>query len=163
MKSARAVTLPKAALMRSGETSGNGYIIAITLAAMCISVVSMYSVIIVMFGMLPGLIAMIVDQEPRRYISRIVLTFNATGVAPYIAKVLSGKGASNMAIEIIIDPRTWLMIYTSATIGWLVYWGFPQAAIMFNNIKTQIRLQKLNYDLDKLVEEWGDDIKSKKN
>ncbi len=162
MKSARVATLPKVA-MKSSESSGNGYIIAITLAAAAISLVSVYSVIIVLFGMLPGLIAMIIDQEPRRYISRIVLTFNATGIMPYVAKILSSKGSSNMAIEIIVEPKTWLMIYTAASVGWVIYWAFPQIAIMLNNLKTQIRLQKLNYDLEKLVVEWGDEIKFKKN
>ncbi len=161
MKSARVATLPKSAMGRPVESSGNGYIIVLTLVAAAMSMYSMYSVVIVMFGMLPGLIAMIVDQDPRRYISKIVLTFNATGVVPYVVKILSGSGSGSVAIEIIIEPKTWLTIYISASIGWLVYWIFPQIALFLNNVKTQIRLQKLNYDLDKLVEEWGDEIKTK--
>ncbi len=66
MKSARVAVLPKSALMKPRESSGNGYIIALTLAAMSMSYFSMYSAVVVMFGMLPGLIAMILDQEPRR-------------------------------------------------------------------------------------------------
>ncbi len=161
MKSARVAVLPKSALMKPRESSGNGYIIALTLAAMSMSYFSMYSVVVVMFGMLPGLIAMIVDQEPRRYISKIVLTFNATGVVPFVAKILAGDGSSSIAIEIIIDPKTWLIIYISASFGWLVYWVFPQMAIFLHSIKAQVRLQKLNYDLEKLTHEWGDEIKTK--
>lgn len=163
MRTQRAGRTPNSAPMKSRKTesSSNMYIIAITLSAMGVSLVSLYSVILVMFGMLPGLIAMIIDQETKRYISKIVLTFNAAGLAPFIAKVLSSKGSSSIAIDMIIDPRTWLMIYLAASIGWIVYWAFPQIGIALNNMKTQIIIQKLNFEMDRLVEEWGDDIKSK--
>ena len=62
---------------RTSENNSNWYIGLMTLVAMGMSLVSIYSIIIVLFGMLPGLIAMIVDQEPKRYISKIVLSFNA--------------------------------------------------------------------------------------
>ena len=163
MRAANARKLRQASTMskKRVESSSNSYIIAITLTAMCASLISIYSVILVMFGMLPGLIAMIIDQEAKRYISKIVLTFNATGVAPFMAKVLSSKGDGNVAIDLIIDPRTWLMIYLAASVGWIVYWVFPQVGTVFYNMKAQITIQKLNFELDRLVEEWGEEIRSK--
>jgi uncharacterized membrane protein len=163
MRSAKAGKLTNSVLMKNRrvENSSNGYIIAITLSAMVVSLVSLYSVILVMFGMLPGLIAMIIDQESKRYISKIVLTFNAAGVAPFIAKVLSSNGANSVAVDMIIDPKTWLVIYIAASVGWIVYWLFPQVGIAMNSIKTQITVQRLNFEMEKLVQEWGDDIKSK--
>lgn len=141
-------------------SSGTGYIVAISLMAMLISAYSMYSVIIVLFGLLPGLVAMIVDQEPKRYISKIVLTFNALGIAPFIIKILRSASGNGAAIEIIIDPRTWMMIFSGAAVGWVLYWVFPQIAIFLHNMKVNIRIKQLEIELAKLSNEWGDDIKT---
>lgn len=156
---ARTMQMPKPAQVSTGQ----GYIISLTLAAMAMSLISAYSVIIVLFGMLPGLIAMIVDQDARRYISKIVLSFNCTGCLPYILKVLKSASSNSVAIEIIVDPRTWLTIYTSASIGWFIYWALPHFFTAINNIKVQFRIQQLNFELDRLVAEWGDEIKSTAN
>jgi hypothetical protein len=147
-------------IVKTESSSGNGYIIILTLVAMIVSLISIYSVVIVLFGMLPGLIAMIIDPEPKRYISKIVLTFNFTGIFPFIAKIISATPSNTAAIEVIIEPKTWLIIYSSAAIGWIIYWSFPQLAIMYNNLKIQIRIRKLDHELNRLVEEWGDEIKS---
>lgn len=140
-------------------SSGQGYILTLTIAAMAMSLISAYSVIIVLFGMLPGLIAMIIDQEARRYISKIVLSFNATGCLPFLLKVLKSSSSNAVAIEIIVDPRTWLTIYISASIGWFLYWILPYFFTSINNLKIQFRIQQLNFELERLVSEWGEEIK----
>lgn len=145
-------------------TSSNWYIGLMTMLAMAMSVISIYSIIIVLFGMLPGLIAMIIDQESKRFISKIVLSFNFTGLTLYLSKIISAhENANTIAVEFIINPKTWLTIYSSAAIGWLIYWAFPYFAITLNNLKIQFKIQQLNLELEKLVQEWGDDIRLKGN
>ena len=149
---------------RTSENNSNWYIGLMTLVAMGMSLVSIYSIIIVLFGMLPGLIAMIVDQEPKRYISKIVLSFNATGLSIYLSRILAAKESANaVAVEYIIEPQTWLTIYSSAAVGWIIYWAIPHFAITLSNIKIQFRIQQLNLELEKLVQEWGDEIRFKNN
>lgn len=149
---------------KAPESNSNWYIGLMTLIAMGMSLVSIYSIIIVLFGMLPGLIAMIVDQEPKRYISKIVLSFNATGLSIYLSRILFAKESANsLAVEYIIEPQTWLTIYSSAAVGWLIYWAIPHFAITLNNLKIQFRVQQLNLELEKLVQEWGDEIRFKNN
>jgi len=104
------------------EGSSNWYIGLMTVIATGMSLISIYSIIIVLFGMLPGLIAMIVDQEPKRYVSKIVLSFNATGLSVYISKIIAAHESANaLAIEFIMQQHTWLTIYSYAAIGYLVY------------------------------------------
>lgn len=143
---------------------GNVYIIIICLAMLGISSISIYAVIILLFGLLPGLIAVIIDQEPNRFISKIVLSFNFSGIAPYIIRIIAeGSDSGNkLAVNLIIDPRTWMGIYGAAAFGWLVYYIFPQIAIMYNNITTQVRVKQLDKELSALTEEWGEEIKSGK-
>lgn len=142
------------------SSSGTGYVIAIVAMAMLVSAYSMYSVIIVLFGLLPGMVAMIIDQDPRRFISKIVLTFNGLGLAPFLIKIIRSKSGNSVAIEIIIDPRTWMMIFAAAAVGWVLYWVFPQVALMLHNMKINLRIKHLEMEMSKLCGEWGDDIKT---
>jgi hypothetical protein len=154
----------KRKVKKTSTASSNWYIGLMTMVAMGMSIISIYSIIIVLFGMLPGLIAMIIDQEPKKYVSKIVLSFNFTGLCLYLSKIIAAhESANSMAIEFIISPQTWLTIYSAAAVGWMVYWAFPYFAISLNNLKIQFRVQQLNLELEKLVQEWGDEIRFKNN
>lgn len=149
---------------QSGYSIGNFYIVILCLIGLGISAISMYAVIILLFGLLPGLIAVIIDQEPNKFISKIVLSFNFSGIVPYLIRIIaegSDKG-NKLAINLIIDPRTWMAIYGAAAFGWFVYWIFPQIAIMYSNITTQLKVKQLEKELSVLAEEWGEEIKSVK-
>jgi len=125
----------------SDNKISNTYILVISLIAMGCSAISIYSVIIVLFGLLPGMVAIIVDQDRNHYISKIVLNYNAIGIVPFVFKILQSSNQNNMAISLIIDPRTWMLIFSSAALGWFVYW-------------------QLESELDKLAAEWGQEIRS---
>lgn len=149
---------------KPAESSGmsNLYLILICFVGLGISAISMYAVIILLFGLLPGLIAVIIDQEHNKFISKIVLSFNFSGIVPYLIRIIaegSDKG-NKLAINLIIDPRTWMAIYGAAAFGWFVYWIFPQIATLYNNILTQIKIKQLDRELNLLAEEWGEEIKS---
>lgn len=144
----------------SDSKISNTYILIILLIAMGCSAISVYSVIIVLFGLLPGMVAIIVDQDRNHFISKIVLNYNAIGIVPYIFKIFQSANPNNMAISLIIDPRTWMLIFSSAALGWLIYWAFPQAASAVQNVKSSIKVRQLEIELEKLSTEWGEEIRS---
>lgn len=145
---------------KQSDTGVNTYLIGISVAAVAMSLVSMYAVVVVLFGLLPGLIAMIIDQDPKRFISKIVLSFNAVGIIQPIVTMMKAGGSKSIGLEILIEPQTWLMIYSAASIGWAVYWIVPQLVVQAHNIKAQLRIQQLTFEMDRLTVEWGDEIKS---
>lgn len=150
----------KPQVQSSGMKISNTYVVVISLLAMAVSLISIYSVIIVLFGLLPGMIAMIVDQDPKHYISKIVLNYNGLGILPYLFKIFQSHNPNKEAIDMIIDPRTWMLIFAASGLGWLVYWIFPQAAIALQNLKLNLRTRQLEMELNRLYAEWGDEIKS---
>ena len=149
----------KAAPQKKAKGIGRTTIILMVLTSMAIAIISVYSVVVLVFGLLPGLIAMVVDYDPRQYLSRIVISFNAVGVAPYILQILNSSVADMTAYQLIISPKTWLVIYASAGVGWVIYWMFPQIAMMLMPMQNKNRIESLNKELDELAEEWGEDVR----
>ena len=47
---------------------------------------------------------------------------------------------------------------SSAAIGLIIYSELPNLFLFFSRISTQKRLENINKKLEKLTEEWGDEI-----
>lgn len=139
----------------TGSTTRN--IITVTITALALSAFSMYAVVIIAFGILPGLIASVIDRDRERYLARIVLTYNCLGIAPFVVSILKNSSKS-AAIDIVVDPSTWLIIFGSAGLGWVVYWLFPQIGIIISDITANVKVKQLENEIEQLVKEWGSDI-----
>ncbi len=131
---------------------------AIGIVALLFSLISPYSVILVLFGLLPSLIAMIIDPEKDGCIWKMVTLFNSIGILPYLIKISKSSGSA-FVLEIIINPQTWMVIFTAASIGWILYWIFPQIAVLIKDLKINAKIAKLEKELDDLAKEWGEEIK----
>jgi hypothetical protein len=128
---------------------------------------SMFSVqllFIILFGILPGFIASIVDHNYNRYLSKVVLAFNIAGLAPFLTKIIAEilsdhRQANQIAIDIILEPKTWLYIYSFCAIGWVVCWCFPNTSVLIRSITVRLNIYELNEELNRLTKEWGESIK----
>ncbi|MDF3047751.1 MAG: hypothetical protein K0R73_869 [Candidatus Midichloriaceae bacterium] len=135
--------------------NGTVYVIAVSIFAIGLSVVSVYCVLLIIFGLLPSLVAIVIDQGKERYISKIVGLYNTVGVATYLVKILQSSMPDMIAINIIIDPHSWLIIFSSAALGWLVYWLFPIVASYLYNLKINSRISELELELQEISTEWS--------
>ncbi len=151
----------KGATALKAKSGASVYVISIIFAALLLSIHSIYLVLIILFGILPAMVAILIDQEERKYISKIVLAFNLMGLIPYVIRILRGKGLSDsVAIDIMVEPVTWMIIYGYAAIGWLVYWLIPELGQIVNDWIINSKIHKLNDKIDVLSSEWGDEIKN---
>jgi len=110
-------------------------------------------------GLLPGIVANISDGRPGRYASKTVMAFNISGISPHLAAIISSGSPNNTAISILSDPKSWLLIYGFAAFGWGVVYIIPQITHMYLEIKASYKSKKMHQFQEKLVEEWGEEIK----
>jgi hypothetical protein len=143
----------------NSKSSAAIYVIGIAFSALLLSIHSVYLVLVIIFGILPGMVAVLIDQEKQRYISKIVLAFNLIGLIPYVAKIIRSSMSDVVAIDMMIEPMTWMVIYGAAAIGWMVYWFFPEAGQLINTIMINSKVNKLEDELEALCQEWGEEIK----
>lgn len=131
----------------------------VTILAITLAFFSAYSLFLLTFGLLPAMVAIFVDTDPSKYLTRIITCFNLAGIIPYVSKLLFHPNVANAtAIQYILDPFTWLIIYASSATGWVVFWIFPAFNVLLNNLKIQFHVLELNNELNILTKEWGKEI-----
>ena len=140
------------------------FIIFFCVSSLLASIISVYLVIVIFFGMLPSLIAITVDKDPQRYLSQMVLIYNSLGISLPVIKIIRNSASNIFVIDIVMDPlMTWLIIYSSAALGWIIYWVFPEIAYVVNSTKNNFKIKILNQEAKLLTDEWGNEILNKSN
>lgn len=113
----------------------------------------------VVIGLLPGLVAGVADARPGRLASRTVLAFNAAGMMPHLASILSAQAHNQSAMSLLMEPKTWLLVYGFAAFGWGVIYVIPQIVRIYLDVKAGYRIKKMQAEQEELIEEWGDGVK----
>ncbi len=151
-----------AARARRGNASnaGSGAFIAILVlcATAFLAVVSMPVFMVAAAGMVPTFTAYFIDREPEKYAPMTVGAFNGVGVLPFVLDLWTGLTTVNAALEILIDPFTWLVMYGAASVGWIVYLGMPTFAAVWIDAQTEAQVVRLRKEQAKLLEDWGEDL-----
>lgn len=73
--------------------------------------------IILGIGMLPTVVAYLVDRTPGRCTTMTVAGLNFTGVAPYLMKLWMTKSGIANAVAIVVDPFALVVMYGAAGAG----------------------------------------------
>lgn len=116
------------------------------------------TMLLLTMGLLPTLVAFVVDLHPRKYAARSVGFLNFTGTLPFLVTLWSGSHELVAAMRILTDVYAWLVIYSAAAVGWLIYLGMPSVAGFIMQIHAGQRIRTLEVQRKKLIAEWGEDI-----
>ena len=133
-------------------------LILIPLALVGVLIISLPSVILVFFGMLPTLVALIVDRTNQKYAVFCVGGMNFSGVFPYLLDLWAGEHTAGSAMEILTDVFSLLLIYGAAGFGWMIFIAVPPVVGAFLTVMAQRRVSQLRRDQKELIEEWGEDV-----
>ncbi|MEE8333815.1 MAG: hypothetical protein V3R85_08195 [Alphaproteobacteria bacterium] len=120
--------------------------------------VALPTAILLSVGMMPTLVAMIVDMTRGRYLTKCVAGMNLAGVFPFLHSLVTTSHDMSTAINIVSDPFAWLVMYSAAAMGWLVFMGLPGVVSMFKVLTAKRRIYILQEQQRNLLNEWGDCI-----
>lgn len=124
-------------------------------------VAALPSVIVMIVGMIPTLVAYIIDLTPKRYAARCVCGLNVAGTMPFLDKLWSSANDLPAAVAIVTDVFSWLAFYLTAGIGWLLFLGLPSLVAQFKSFAARRKAQSLRQRLQALEKEWGPDVAGK--
>ncbi len=151
----------KAGIKRPKQRSGIGlwWVIALFVLVV-VSAFALPTVILLMLGLLPAWVAFIVDRGPGKAAGKCVMSLNVAGAAPYLVNLWTAGGAGQMdnAFIILTDPSAWLVMYGSATLGWLIYFGMPYLVGAIVEMRAEGRKGQLAKLRKAIVVEWGEEI-----
>jgi hypothetical protein len=141
---------------RRGYVKPNATLVLVgSFALVAAIVIALPTVTLLAVGMVPCVVAYIVDLSPGRYACRCVAWLNFAGVFPYLFKLWNTGHTMGGALKISSDPFAWLVMFSAAGLGWLLFLGVPGAAAAIQSFNAKRTAEQLKDRQRELVEEWG--------
>lgn len=131
-----------------------GLLIALSVF-LALLVFSLPTVIVLFIGMLPSVVAAIIDRSDERHFAYSVAAFNFCGVFPFMLEMWTGEHSISAASNTITDVFTLVVMYGAAAFGWMVYQSVPPVIAQFLATIAQRRVNTLRAQQRKIVDEWG--------
>lgn len=132
--------------------------LAIFLIVAGLLVVSFQTVVLLFFGMMPTLVARIIDRSYKHAATFCVGGMNFCGVFPYLLKLWKVNHTLAGAGDILTDVFALLAMYGSAAFGWMLFVLIPPGVVTFLNVMAQRRVAQLRTRQREIIEEWGEGI-----
>lgn len=117
------------------------------------------TLIVALGGMLPTLVAFVVDNRKERYAARTVGYLNSAGVFIVCLDMWSGDHTWQHSLDLLSQPVNYLIMFGAAAVGWVLYFIFPPVANAYLTIHNDLRMKSLNSEQEKLVKEWGTGVR----
>ena len=120
--------------------------------ALAITALSIF--IILYGGMLPTIVAFLVDNQPGRHLFRTVGVTNLAGVVPFLRDSLHYGLNARMIVSPVGSIEKWLTIYGAALGGWLMAIGVPMLWQLAFELVLNVRMRRYQAAREALAEEW---------
>lgn len=117
--------------------------------------------IVIFIGMLPTLVAYIVDRSIEKNKTFTIGALNFAGCFPYLLTLWTKDNSIDGAVDIIQSPKAIIVMYTLAGIGYIINWA---VTIMVSSLmvqKSQMRLKRIENEKNFLEERWGEEVNGK--
>lgn len=139
---------------KSQMTSGTLILWAIAFVAVLFAFTG--TVILMLVGMAPTLVAYIIDRTPKKYAAFCVGGINFTGVFPSVLKLWDRSPDIKTAISIAFHPFDLTVMYGAAAFGWMLFQAIPPVVAAMIAVSAQHRIAQLRGRQRELIREWGD-------
>jgi len=122
-------------------------------------IVSFPTVMVLFVGMLPTLVAFLIDRTDEKFATFCVGGVNFSGVFPQLMDLWNGDHSIAAALSILSDVFIIATMYGAAAFGWMLFMSLPPVVASVLNVLSQTRLAALRAIQRDLVEEWGEEVR----
>jgi len=148
------MTVPPAQSARSRKVIGTALWIMVPL----VLVFALPTVLLFALGLLPTIVAWIVDRREEKYAAYCVGGFNLSGVMPYLFLLWSTGDSMHALGAILTSPFSWLVMYGAAALGWLANYWAPQITMRVRRVRDRAEVARLRKRQEQILEEWGPEV-----
>lgn len=128
------------------------------LVLLLLVVIALPTMMVSVIGMLPAIVAWIIDRTPQKYATFCVGGLNFCGVFPYLLDLWSDNHTMLGASNILTDVFALAIMYGAASCGWVIFLVVPPIISSFTTVLTERRLAALQANQKRIMEDWGDDV-----
>lgn len=126
-----------------------------------VMIISLPSVIVFTFGMIPSFVAYIVDRTKARSATFCVSSINFIGVFPFIIDLWVKEHTINAALNTISNVFSIFVMYAASAFGWMLFLSLPPVVASVVTILTERKIEQLRTTQKQIIKEWGNDVASK--
>lgn len=130
----------------------------IALALLPAALFAMPTAILFTIGMIPTMVALVIDRDPEKYAAVTVGSLNFCGVMPAAISLWQSGHTIDRATTLLLGPFNLLWILLGAAAGWLVYFAVPPLVSMTIGIKAKAEIERLGKRQQELIQEWGEAV-----
>lgn len=121
-------------------------------------IIALPTMIVLFFGLLPSLVAAIIDRTKGKSATFCVFGINFIGTFPYVLELWGGENTINQALNISMDVFALLVMYSAAAFGWLLFMAAPQVISSVVMVMQERKIASLRNQQKGLIEEWGPEV-----
>jgi len=125
------------------------------------AVVFLPTTIVFFIGLIPTMVAALIDNNPRKTAWLTVGMMNVAGTVPVWFSLLDAGHTIPAAFQLITQPSTIILSYGGAGIGSLIYYKVTPLVAAFVQGKNERRLRDIDKRQKFLVKKWGEDVITK--
>ncbi len=114
--------------------------------------------IILVMASIPPIVAFIIDRDSEKYAAVAVGSLSFAAALPYVLDLWFGSFTVRAVILSLSDPYTWLVVYSAAAAGWVLYFLLPTVAHSYLKLVSEHKLSALRKECRALAKEWGSAI-----
>jgi hypothetical protein len=127
-------------------------------AVLFLAVTALPVCILLIVGMVPSIVAYVVDQTPRRTLTLTVAPLNLAGTAPYCVQLWYDGDTLHALSAYLDNVYIWAVMYLAASVGWLLHLGMPVLVRFILEQSIDRRKNRLLQIQKRLRAEWGNDV-----
>lgn len=136
------------------KTVGFRFILMLFLLAL-MSVMFLPTTLLLAVGMLPTLVAFVIDTDPAKNKSFTIGAMNFAGCFPFLLGIWQSQDAMYAAISYLADPKTVVVMYSAALLGYMINWIVAIAISSLLVKRAQMRIKKIEEQKLAMEERWG--------
>ena len=139
------------------KKKGMGGVIA-GLGAILMALLLMPTTIMLLFGMLPTIVAGVADRSRRGTRTLTIGSMNLAGCTPFLIELWTKGHTADVSLTIISDPRTVILIWSIAAVGYLIDWSMSGIVSTLLVQRAAARLESIKKRQGELIERWGREV-----
>ncbi len=129
--------------------------------AVIVAIVFTPTTSIILVGMLPTLVAYLVDNSLEKNKTLTIGAMNFAGCFPYLLSLWKGENTLNVALSYLENPKTIIFIYTIAALGYIINWVVTLGISSILKKRSHMRIERIKSEKKKLKDRWGDKVNGK--
>lgn len=122
------------------------------------AIAAMPTTALLCIGMLPTVVAWLIDRTKERTRALTVGAMNAAGCTPFILQLWMTTNTLPNSLMIISDPRTIIVMYCAAGVGYLIDWAISGLVGSVMVQRATSRRDQIAKRKAALVERWGKEV-----